>query len=151
MSVRWPAVAASLVKLLPGLPGWSGVAVLDGPPTQTDRLESYCSVGYVRDEESAGDWAQAVGTVDGLLEETGTVRCDLVQQTAVPDLVPQLRGQVFALTDRLDAALRADSTLGGALGPDGTVALTGDVAPVQNTSGSAVRLVLTLNYFTRTE
>jgi hypothetical protein len=151
VSVRWPAVAASLVRMLPGLPGWASVAVSDGPPTQTDRLESYCSVGYVRGEESAGDWAQAVGTVDGLLEETGTVRCDLVQQSAVPELAPQLRVQAFVLTDQLDAALRADPTLGGALRPDGTVALTGDVVPVQNTSGSAVRLVLTVNYFTRTE
>ena len=147
--IVWPKVADALLVLLPTLTGWADVTVRDGPFLQPPTDPAYCTVGAVDDEVGGGTFEQEPGTVTGLLEESGTVRCEIAVGTGADDL-PVVRAQAFALIDAVDFAVRADQTLSGALGPDGVVTVGGDVLPVQNTSGTAVRLVLAVSYFTRT-
>lgn len=137
----WPLLAGRLVSWLPTLPGWAGVAVYDGPPVTADVPGSYVTVGFVLGEDNGGSYDQ-VYLAGGLLEETGTVHCEIVCWTGDVDLAT-MRTQAFALADALQAAMSADGTLGGVVR---SAAMTVDVRPVQTTAGAEQRLMVTLNY-----
>lgn len=146
--IAWPKVVQALLVMLPTLPGWAGVTVRDGPFLAPPTDGEFCTVGAVDDESSAGNFQQDISDLDGAVDEAGTVRCDVAVSTGGDDL-PAMRARAFALTDAVDLAVRADPTLGGVLGADGVVTVSGDVLPIQNASGTAVRLVLSVNYFLR--
>lgn len=146
--IGWPKVQQALLTLLPTLSAWSGVIVQDGPFLAPPTDGEYVTVGAVDDEDGAGTWQQEQDGLDGFVAETGTVRCEIAVSTGADDL-PAVRARAFVLADALDAALRADNTLGGQFGVDTEVTVSGDVVPVQNSSGTAVRLVLAVNYFIR--
>lgn len=150
--IVWPQIPPVLVELLPTLPGWDEVKVFDGRPVMTSPPPVRCTVGYVEDESgSGGDFNQEVGDIDGLYEESGAVRCELVL-TEGGSQVSALRLRAAALVDALDGALRADQTLGGVLDDDGapTVTLGADWLLTQNATGASVRVALSVSYFART-
>ena len=60
MATQWPLLTARLVALLPTLSGWSAVQVFDGPPVTSEIPTSYCTVGYVDDDNVA----EALGILD---------------------------------------------------------------------------------------
>ena len=127
---------------------WPAVEVFDGPPVTGSAPDAYVTVGYVLEEGSAGDFNQERGDVDGLVEETGAVRCELVAATGDVDL-PAVMDRVATLLDQLDAAVRADQSLGGVLGACSAVTVAADFAPVQNTSGASVRVAMSVQYSAR--
>lgn len=147
MSAAWPKVVNRLVSLLPTLPGWSQVAVYDGPPVTADAPADYVTVGFVLGEDFGGSYEQARGLDGSVPEESGTVRSEVVCLTGDVDL-PAVRARAFALVDAWEASIAADQTL-GVLAPSSTSALSVDVAPAQTTSGAEQRLTVTLTYFSR--
>ncbi len=148
--MTWPKVPAAVIALVEAIPAWSQVKVFDGRPVMTAPPPLRFTVGYVEDEGGAGDFNQEPGDVDGLREETGAVRCELVAQEGGSSLSAK-RAQVADLIDALDAALRADQTLGGLLSQGDSVVLGADFLPVQNTSGASVRVAMSIQYVTRSE
>lgn len=151
MAAAWPRVVDRLVSWLPSLPGWSQVTVYDGLPVTGDNPTTFVTVGYVEGEDFGGTYEQTRNGEDGwqgALEESGTVRCELVCWTGDTDL-PGRRSAAFALVDAWEAGVSADETLGGVLGRSSSSSLAVDVQPVQNSNGAAQRLTVTLSYFTR--
>ena len=105
--------------------------------------------GVREDKETAGD---ALGSFEQRhlewgIEEEGTVRSQLVSTSGDSDL-PGHRARVFALADVWQSWLVADPTL-GVLQPSSTSSLAVDVEPVQNSAGSAARLIVTVSYLAR--
>ena len=147
MATQWPLVVARLLTLLPTLPGWSAVTVLDGPLISVDVPTDYITVGYVT-SEVAGNYA-SVQEPDGFrYGETGDVQSQLNCTTGDSDL-PGVRARAFALADAFDAAVRADRRL-GVLSAEGTSELSVQVESLENAAGTATVLILTLHYFTVT-
>ena len=150
MSAMWPILVDRLVSLLPTLPGWSGVAVYDGPPVTADAPVDYVTVGYVLGEDFGGTYEQTRNGEGGwqrALEESGTVRSEVVCTTGDVDL-PSVRARAFALVDAWDAEIARDETL-GVLGPSSSSSLSVDVEPAQTTGGAVQRLTVTFSYFAR--
>lgn len=146
MATQWPVVYARLLTLLPALPGWAEVDVRDGPGVDAQVLD-YCTVGHAYEERSAGTFSHERHGNGFQVEETGSIRCELV--TSSGDTDPQaVRVSAFALIDELEEAIRADQTL-GVLSKGSTTALVVDVAPRQSRAGASQRLPFTVNYFTR--
>lgn len=150
MAAAWPRVVDRLVAALPTLPGWSGVTVHNGPPVTADTPADYVTVGYVLGEDFAGSYEQTrndEGGWSGALTETGTVRCELVCWTGDTDLAV-LRTRAFTLVDAWEAWVSGDETL-GVLPRSSVASLAVDVQPVQDASGAAQRLAVTLSYLAR--
>lgn len=150
MSAAWPALVNRLVAHLPTLPGWSGVSVYDGPPVTADAPTDYVTVGFVVGEDFGGAYEQTRngdGGWQGALEESGTVRSEVVCSTGDVDM-PSVRARAFALVDAWEAWVSADERL-GVLGPSSISSLSVDVQPAQTTSGSVQRLAVTLVYLAR--
>ncbi len=151
MAAAWPLLKRRLVALLPTLDGWAGVSLFDGPPATSDAPPAYCTVGYVEGEDFAGSYEQTrngEGGWQGALEETGTVRSELVLWSGDAADLPALEARAFALVDAWEAEISRDETL-GVLGPSSVSSLAVDVQPVQNAGGSVQRLTVTLSYFSR--
>jgi len=148
VATQWPVVHARLVALLPALAGWSAVQVFDGPPITGDTPNDYATVGYALAEESAGTFSHERSGGGYQVEETGTVRCELVSLSGQTDLT-DVRARAFALMDALEESIRSDQTLG--VMPQGsTAALEVDVVPIQTDRGAQQRLPFTVRYFVRT-
>lgn len=150
MSAAWPLVKRRLVELLPTLPGWSGVAVYDGPPVTADAPDAYCTVGYVVGEDFGGSYEQtrtAEGGWEGCLEEAGTIRSEVVCATGNVDL-PAMELRAFQLVDAWEAEVSRDETL-GVLHPSASASLAVDVQPLQTDRGTVQRLTVTLTYLAR--
>lgn len=144
MNVALPLVINATVALLPTLPGWSGVTVYDGPQVTGDTPTSYVTVGFVDGEDFGGTFEPVAGLGD-LLEETGSLRSEIVCWTGGVDF-PAMRVRAFGLFNAWNAAVQRDVTLGAVVASS---SLSGEVVPVQNGKGSAVRLVATLSYTAR--
>jgi hypothetical protein len=150
MSAAWPKVADRLVAHLPTLPGWEQVAVYDGPPVTGDAPTAFVTVGFVASEDFAGSYEQTRngdGGWQGALEESGTVRSELICVTGDTDL-PGERADAFALVDAWEAWVSSDETL-GVLGRSSIASLSVDVQPAQTTGGAVQRLTVTLSYLAR--
>lgn len=147
MAAQWPVVVARLLALLPTLPGWSTVTVIDGPLVSADVPDDYVTVGYV-DNDQGGSYTQVQDPNGFQWQETGTVRCQLSCVTGDADL-PAVRVRAFALIDAVEAAVRADRRL-GVLSPSGTSELDVDVLSLSNANGTAQQLTFTLHYTTVT-
>lgn len=142
----WPLIVDRLLVLLPTLPGWSQVAVYDGPPVTADAPTSFVTVGFVLDEDNAGSF-EPLPTLGDLDEESGSVVSEIVCTTGDVDL-PSVRARAFALFDAWKDAIERDPTL-GVLSQSSTTSLTVDVRPAQTTSGAVQRLAVTLGYLAR--
>lgn len=147
MASQWPRVHARLVALLPTLSGWPA-DVFDGPPVTGNAPTRYATVGYVFGEDSGGEFRTDT-TNAYRIEETGSVRGEIVATTGTADIA-SVRAQAFALADALEAAIRADRTLGGVLSADGLATLRFDVVPAQTQQGATQRLPFSVDYTTRT-
>lgn len=143
----WPLVVNRLVAVLPTLSGWSGVTVYDGQMVTGDSPADFVTVGFVPGEDFAGSYEQARPEA-WAVEETGTVRSQLVSQVGDQNQTPARRARVFALADAWEQWVTADPTL-GVLAPSSTASLSVDVEPVQNSAGSAARLIVTVSYLAR--
>jgi hypothetical protein len=148
MAAQWPLVVQRLAALLPTLPGWSSVAVFDGPPIAANDDSIYFTVGYV-DGVPAGTASTSEAGGGFFNDEVGQVVSQLVVNTGSTD-VSAARAQVFALYDALDASVKADRTLGGVLQGGATSALSYEVQYVSNRQGVAVALIVTVSYQTTT-
>jgi hypothetical protein len=146
VSAAWPLVVNRLLVLVPGLSGWSSVVVSDGKPVTGDDLIDYFTVGFVEGEDFGGNYEQTYSP-GGLLEEAGTVRCELVTVSGDVDLAAR-RARAFALIDALQASVFADPTL-GVLPQSSSASLSVDPQPVQNDRGSAQRATVTVSYLAR--
>ena len=144
MNVALPLVIDATVALMPTLPGWSQVVVYDGPQVTGDTPHEYVTVGFVDGEDFGGTFEPVAGLGD-LLEEAGSLRSEVVCWTGDVDF-PGMRARAFALFNAWNRAVQGDVTLGGVVA---AAALSGEVVPVQNDKGSAVRLVVTLSYTAR--
>ena len=147
MTAAWPLVVDRLVQLLPSLTGWDDVAVFDGPPVTQDAPANYLTIGFVLGEDAAGEIERITHGVAGMLEELGSIRCELVCTTGETDL-SGMRAKAFALVDSWQAEVSRDQSL-GVLSPSSTTALSVEVLPAQTDAGASQRLVVTLNYFSR--
>jgi hypothetical protein len=144
MATQWPVLTARLVVLLPTLSGWSGVSVFDGPPVTGDVPTSYCTVGYVEDDD-AGSYTDDLSEVGNVFTtETGSIRCRLVVTSGDVD-ISTVRTAAFALVDALRTSLRT-APLVGVLPAGSTTSLAVDVGSVQNERGSGQRLDFTVSY-----
>ena len=144
MNAALPALLDRLVSWLPTLPGWSKVAVFDGPTLTRDALTDFVTVGFVDGEDFGGTFEPGESLGD-FWDESGTVRSEIVSQTGNDDIAG-CRARVFALFNAWQAAQQADQTLGGVVASS---RLSADLQPVQNTGGSAVRLAVSLIYTAR--
>jgi hypothetical protein len=89
-----PLVIDATIALLPTLPGWSGVVVLDGPQVTAAAPREYVTVGFVDGEDFGGTFEPIAGLGD-LLEETGSVRSEIVCWTGDVNF-PAMRARAFA-------------------------------------------------------
>ena len=144
MNVALPLVIDATVALLPTLDGWSQVTVYDGPQVTGDSPRDYVTVGFVDGEDFGGTFEPVAGLGD-LLEESGSLRSEIVCWTGDTDF-PAMRARAFGLFNAWNAAVQGDVTLGGIVA---AASLSGEVVPVQNRDGSAVRLAVTLSYTAR--
>jgi len=147
MATQWPIIKARLIALLPTLPGWSGVTVINGPLVSADVPDDYVTVGYVADDQ-AGTFNTQQDPNGFQRIEVGTIRSQLNSTTGDTDL-DAVEARMFALFDSLDAAVRADRRL-GVLSPAGTSECEGEVLSLKNANGTAACLVFTLLYQTVT-
>ncbi len=109
-----PALQSSLVTLLAGTAGLSGVKVSFGPPPDPEP-EEYVAVGIGRDpEEVTRDFRVMMGgAAQNPLDEDYTKRLSVVAQKATgADLQPSYT-RAWALAAVVETALRADLTVGG--------------------------------------
>lgn len=147
MTLAWPRVVDALVTLLPAM--LPTVVVYDGEPLPNPPTDQrFLTVGFVDGEDSAGPFNQELGTIDGLREESGEVRCELVSWVGEDDPA-SVRADVLALLDQLDAGIRANQTLDGALGPLGVCVLAGEMVP-RKSNGTAIRVPLSVQYTANT-
>lgn len=150
MATQWLLVRNRLVEVLPSLPGWPGPEhTYKGRPVTGDNPRSYVTVGYVSNEDNGGTVSQARSRNGFQQEESGTVRGELVLNHGTADS-SELEATTFALLDSLEELLRAQTAPLGVLPQGSTVALSFDVQPVQNSSGAAVRVPFTIDYFVTT-
>lgn len=149
MGTRWEDVHDALAALASGLPGWSGVKVYAGPQVTGEAPADYLTVGYVMDEVGSGSFTHERFAGSGFdVEETGTVRCELVV-TSGGTGITALRRRAFTLLEALDEAVRDDQSLGGVLSPGSTATVTVDVISTQTQAGAGVRTPFSVDYFTR--
>lgn len=145
MAAAWPAVVDYLVTNCTSL--WPTVMVFDGAFDSGDDPDDYATIGHAADsdEGSPGSYTQT-GNLDGYsLAEVGSVLCELVCQTGNDDAVNPQRAHAFTLLDLVEAHVRKDQTLSGALSVNGTATLACQPLVSQG-RGTAFSLLFTLNY-----
>ena len=144
MSAYWPVLQARLVALLPSLAG-SDWTVFNGPAAGREKgVPRYILVG-ASTEGDAGSYDQPDDPVDTMRAETGAVLVELNSWSG--DIAAPTRlAECFTVANALEAAIRADQRL-GVLPASSTTALSADI--VTPTKGTSARLVLSVNYFTR--
>lgn len=145
MAVLWPAVYAWELAALPTLPGWSDVAVYDGPPVTGDDPEWYVTVGWVNDPE-AGTWQRQRAPSGMEMLEEGDIRSTLTCQTGDVDLA-SMRTKAFDLINEFAATVEVDRSLGGILPPQSEVSVAATVQSIQNPQGSAQSVTFALHYY----
>lgn len=143
----WPTLAARLYTVIEALPAADGFVMHDGPPTSDRGSALWVSVGYSSRDAAGGDFDTDPGPVTGMREEAGTVLCEFVSWSGDTPFADH-RTSTFALFDALDAAVRADQTL-GVLPPSSTVDLSATPVPSADSKGSTFRLIVAVKYFAR--
>lgn len=126
----------------------TSVPVYDGLPVTASADTAFVLVGDDGDPTSDQPAAAVTQTrtersITGAWTESGDVTCSVICQTGDDDL-PGLRATSRTLMAAVEAAVRADPTLGGAAVRAQVVDLT--VWQVRNAQGSAVRRVFTVHY-----
>ena len=145
MAVAWPSVRARLAAQLPTVLG-SSVTVYDGPVVSGEAPPSYLTIAETpsTDDETGGTFTQEIGLGKVILDETGTVVCELAAvsgDATVPD--------VFVSFGLIATWVQADMTLGGVLRPGSTCTVSASSVLQRQTSSGAVQvLILAFSYFT---
>lgn len=149
MATQWPLITARLAAVLPTLTGWDQVVVYNGDKATGDSPTSYATVGYVDGTDINGTYATVQEDSGFRRVETGRINSQLVCITGDID-VAGMRAKAFGLLDKLDAYIRSDRTLGGALSPDSSCDLTVDIDSISNTNGTGQVLTFSVDYSTVT-
>ena len=143
MKLAAPLIIGAHVDVLPTLPGWDGVTVLEGAPLQRDELREYATVGYVAGADGPVVSLEPTPATQGQAREAGTVTSQLI--VAAAD-VAAARARVFALLAAWAQWLAADSTLGGQLLKGSDLHLAVDVALATTRGGATANAVVTITY-----
>lgn len=149
MATQWPRVAARLVALLPSLPHWAAVQVFDGAAYDV-KAATFATVAHSTDgtTATAGSFTTTLAADGVQYVETGSVACQLTCTDDGPDIAP-IRALIFTLFNDLEAAIRADRTL-GVLSPEGTTDLAVDVSSIQAIPGESTTIAFSIDYYTVT-
>jgi len=133
-----PAAIARLVALFKARPGLAGVDVHDGPPMQAGSGDYICVGHDPADPLTAVEGGQTPASLGNRArEEVYAVLCSLATASGDTDMGAR-RTRAMALFAEVEAAVRADVTLAGAV----RTAQVGDYTLVQEQSrnGSAAGL-----------
>ena len=150
MAAQWFAVKARLLALFPTLPGWNGVVSVHNGAALDSVKRVFATVGHSDDGQTtrAGHFASELNDDGFRYIETGNVACSLVinDPSITLDAAETL---VASLFNEIDAAIRADRTL-GVLSQDGEAHLEVDVLSTQPIPGAAITVPFDIAYFTVT-
>jgi hypothetical protein len=149
MSAQWPRVAGRLFALLPTLPHWAGVQLFNDAAYDVSAA-TYATVGHATDGTTTtrGHYTKTLSPDGVLYIEQGSVACQITTDDDGPDIT-DMTTLIFGLIDDLEAAIRADRTL-GVLSPEGTTDLTVDLSSMQTVPGASTTLAFSVNYYTVT-
>lgn len=147
--IYWPVVQQRLVALLPTLTGFTGVKIHDAVVLEDADAKSFVIVGGTTPEDGgrveAGAWQFETITHSNARAERGTVVCEFAVWGG-DETLPAYRATAFDLVDELDAAIRADQTL-GVLPVPSTTDLSADVVSVQDSNQAEQRLIVSVSYY----
>jgi hypothetical protein len=156
--IWWPVVKQRLVVLLPTLEDWEGVVVYNGAAKEDRGVKQWITVGWSQYGPQggsrgsgfgdSGSWSNVEETISDARSEAGTVLCELVVWGGDESLAATYEARAFALVNSLDAAIRADETL-GVLPYTSTTDLGAEVITAQDKAGAQQRLILSVNYTAR--
>jgi hypothetical protein len=140
-------VVQRLAALLPTLPGWSSVAVFDGPPIAGNDDSIYVTVGMSTASPPARRRRRrrAAGS-----STTRSARSSANSSSIRAARMCRGPRAGFALYDALDASVKADRTLGGVLQGGATSALSYEVQYVSNGRAPPWPSIVTVSYQTTT-
>jgi hypothetical protein len=147
---QWPLVVNRLLALLPTLPGWAGVVSVHDGAAYDSVKQIFATVAHSDDGQTtqAGGYTSTLH-LDGVsYAETGHVACQITYNDDRATITTA-RGALFPLLNQLDAAIRADRTL-GVLSKEGTTDLDVSILSAQTIPGAAYTVPFTLHYFTVT-
>ena len=154
--IYWPVLRRRLVELLPTLPAFDGVQGYDGRPRQNVGVREWVSVGWSTFGPDGGTRGNGLGdsgsfspgeeTVTGMESENGTVMCEIGVWGG--DKNVDYEARAFELVDAIDAAIRADKTL-GVLPESSTTSVGAEVVAGWDSNGKSTRLILSVDYFVR--
>jgi hypothetical protein len=110
-----PAAIAGLLATLRAAPGLAGVVVHDGPPV-TAETPDWVAVGYdPTDPLTSVDASQVPASLGNRgREESYDILCSLASRSGDEDMAPR-RARAMEMFAAVEAAVRADVTLGGAV------------------------------------
>ena len=146
---RWPDVYTALLRLLPTLPGFTGVQVYDGQFVGNDFPIDYVTVGFQSDD-GAGSFIQQPDPSCFATTEVGDIKCLMSSNSGDTDPGAD-RNRVFAMFTALQTEVTRDQTLRGALtGANYLVTLSAQVVALENTQGAASSLLVSVAYQTTT-
>lgn len=146
--LAWPVIVARHVDVLPVRPAWQTVSAkaFDGPATTGDILDSYLTIGWVEDADTAVTWEQTPdGEVDGLTRENGTIACELTCSGGGDD-VPAIRARLGDLLDDWMDWLLEDNTQGGGLLGHSRLQLSADIGLQLTDTGATAKALVALDY-----
>ena len=148
---RWSDIAVAVTTALDAA---LTCDVFDGPATSGDKLTSYVCIGANAPdslEPNAGQFSQRYRGLGpaATKDETGDIRCHISSWSGDNNL-PALRVTVMDIFDDINAALRADQTLGltGVRAPEIEVR-SGSIMQGYTTTGARVDLPFVLSYITQ--
>lgn len=122
--------------------------VFDADPLTEEQVTSYVLVGHDGDETSAAASSTSLGRAafePDTRDEAGEITLAVVATTGViDDDLKTCRATTLATLTELETALRADSTLGGAVADSWVSGV--DMFQERNEEGAEVRRVVTLSY-----
>jgi hypothetical protein len=143
VSAWWPVLQQRLVVLMPTVA--SGWTVFDGPAAGREKgVQKYILVGASTEGEG-GSYGQPDDTIDTMRQEEGSVVVELNSWSG-DVAAPTRLTECFAVANALEALIRTDQRL-GVLPVGSTTALSAEI--VTPTKGTSARLVLSVEYFTR--
>jgi hypothetical protein len=151
---QYPLIVARLVAILPGLTGWEGFTVTDGPLLADVVPTRYATVGSAAAPRVFGhnviddSYACDLSDLSYHWTETGTVNIELSCGSGDSG-IDTVRAAVQAALNGLESAIRADRRL-AILSTQGYFRFTVTSAPLLDATGSGYVARCALSYYTVT-
>lgn len=151
VSTAFPLIVDRLIANLAAAATLTGIRVFDGAEIDESYPNDAIAIGH---DASFGDSQIQAGSARNapfafgeLHEETGTIACVLWAQDGISKFAP-LRVRAFATLAKIDAVIRADTTLGG--NSLYTYLESDSVLYRATPAGNGVVLTFTINYQSQT-